>query len=484
MWELIERNKQRSLWLFVALFCVLLVLGGLIGETIVPSETPFMGVGFLGGILTAIIVSSILGAIAYWTGDDIVMSVSRAVLVTKEHHPQLYNVVEEMQIAAGLERMPEIYLIADDAMNAFATGIRPEKSAIAVTAGLVERLNRDELQGVVAHEMAHIVNRDVLFMSFAGVLLGCISMAGEGFLRGFFYGRGSRRSRIGGGRTHPIVLLAALVFAILAPLLARIFYFAISRKREYLADATAVRLTRYPEGLASALEKISGDPIDLEGYNRFTAPLFIVNPLEGTTTNRRNLFSLGATHPPTSDRIRILRALSGASFRDYQSAYMKVTRAADLFPERMLRDKSIVPLRQMNESEKVAESSRKTVKERHRTVGDALLAANGFTFLPCICGLTVKVPPALGKANIACPRCGRLLFLPNAEVRPLERGYETQSPAVDASLAYTRKGGNQWESFSCSCGHPIHLSPLCRASFIECRNCGRRIEIRSPDTTR
>ncbi|HNT27968.1 MAG TPA: M48 family metalloprotease, partial [bacterium] len=217
MWELIESNKRRSLWLFFALFLVLMVLGGLIGASFIEPYGAWWGVGL------AAALSLILGAVAYWAGDDIVMSVGRATLVGKESSPQLYNIVEEMQIAAGFGRMPEVYIVADDSMNAFATGIRPEKSAIAVTVGLLENLSRDELQGVVAHEMSHIANRDVLFMTFSGVLLGSITMLSEGFLRGFaFTGGDSRRSKLeSSSRSHPTIMIAALMFALLAPLLAR-----------------------------------------------------------------------------------------------------------------------------------------------------------------------------------------------------------------------------------------------------------------------
>ncbi len=486
MWELIENNKRRSVRLFVCLFVVLVVLGALIGEVVLPGARPFTGPGIWLGIGVAVVFASILGAVAYWAGDDIVMSVSKAILVTKEQHPQLYNIVEEMQIAAGLGRMPEIYLVVDDAMNAFATGIRPEKAAIAVTDGMVERLSRDELQGVVAHEMSHIVNRDVLFMSFAGVLLGSITMLSEGFLRGMFYssGSGSRRGKLsGGGRSHPAILLIAIVFAVLAPILARIFYFAISRRREYLADATAVRLTRYPMGLASALEKINGDPVDLEIYNRFTAPLFIVDPYVGLHQSQRSIIPTGSTHPPVEERISILRALSGAGFRDYQSAYVKIRKEAELIPERMLRDKTAVPLREATAGETAGVEPIR--KQKHRELGDIVMAGAGFLFLPCVCGLKMKVPPTLGASSVPCPRCGRLLILPSVTAGITHTGPEpAQKSVADAApLSYERKSDG-WESFACDCGHPVQLSPLFRSRFIRCRGCEKDIEIRYPGTTR
>ncbi len=479
MWEIIESNKRRALWLFIALFCVLVIFGALVGEVFLPAEQPFTGPGVWLGIGAAALLAAILGAIAYWAGDDIVMSVNKAILVTKQQHPQLYNIVEEMQIAAGLDRMPEVYIVVDDAMNAFATGIRPEKSAIAVTDGLVERLSRDELQGVIAHEMSHILNRDVLFMSFAGVLLGSITMASEGFLRGFFYSRGSRRGKLSGGRTHPVILLLTIAFAVLAPILARIFYFAISRRREYLADATAVRLTRYPLGLASALEKIAADSRDLGMYNRFTAPLFIVEPLVNRREARRSFFSIGSTHPPVEERIRILRTLTGAGFRDYQGAFMKVTKEATLIPERILRDKAAVPLRQPPPGD--AQATEPTSEQKHRDIGDLLMATAGFLFLPCACGLKVKVPPTLGKASFPCPRCGRLLLLPSITTDAMHTRPEPapEETVEDEPLFYERKS-NGWESFACSCGNIINLSPLFRGRTMTCRRCGRKIMISYP----
>lgn len=486
MWELIESNKRRSFWLFVCLFLVLVVLGALIGEVLLPGARPLTGAGLWLGIGIAILFAAILGAVAYWAGDDIVMSVSKAILVTKEQHPQLYNVVEEMQIAAGLGRMPEVYIVVDDAMNAFATGIRPEKSAIAVTDGMVERLSRDELQGVIAHEMSHIVNRDVLFMSFAGVLLGSITMLSEGFLRGMFYssGNGSRRGKLsGGGRSHPAVLLVAIVFAVLAPLLARIFYFAISRKREYLADATAVRLTRYPLGLASALEKINADPVDLEIYNRFTAPLFIVDPYVGLHQSQRSIIPVGSTHPPIEERVAILRALSGAGFRDYQGAYMKKKKEGELIPERMLREKTAVPLRPPSSG--AGAPPEPTRKQKRRELGDLVMAEAGFLFLPCLCGLKMKVPPTLGASSVPCPRCGRILLLPSVTDGITHTGPEPAQQTVTAAapLSYERKSEG-WETFACDCGHPVQLSPLFRSRLIRCRGCGKDIEIRYSGTTR
>jgi heat shock protein HtpX len=254
MWELIEENKRRSWIIFMSMGIFLIVLGYFIGAVWFPPE------GGMFGILIALCIWVILSLISYSSGDSILLLTSRAREISHDVHPQLFNIVEEMRIASSLPAMPKIYIIDEPAPNAFATGRSPQRSAIAVTAGLLSRLNRDELQGVIAHEMAHIMNRDVLYVTFAGVMLGSIVMLSELFLRSLWYSStSSRRYRVssskGGGQVQAVIFIVAIVLAILAPIIARLFYFALSRRREYLADASAVRLTRFPQGLASALER-------------------------------------------------------------------------------------------------------------------------------------------------------------------------------------------------------------------------------------
>ncbi|UCG58978.1 MAG: M48 family metallopeptidase, partial [Phycisphaerales bacterium] len=255
MWELIRANKRNSIVLMALMAVVLLLLGFVIGLGFFGPE------GGLFGLLIATVVWLVLALISFSSGDQILLASSKARLVTHNDHPQLFNVVEEMKIAAGLPAMPKVYIIADPAPNAFATGRKPETASVAVTAGLLGRLNRDELQGVIAHEMSHILHRDILFVTLAGIMLGSIVLLSQVFLRGMFYSSmmgGSRRRYSGGGRggdpTQLIMLIVAILAAILAPIMAYLLYFALSRRREYLADAGAARLTRYPEGLASALE--------------------------------------------------------------------------------------------------------------------------------------------------------------------------------------------------------------------------------------
>ena len=320
MWELIQANKRRSIFLFIGMGIILILLGYFLGVTFLGEQ----GGSF--GVFIAFIIWSILSLISYFAGSKVILSLSNAKEVTKDVHPQLFNIVEEMTIASNLPKMPKIYIVNEAAPNAFATGRDPEKSAVAVTAGLLSQLNRNELQGVIAHEIAHILNRDVLFMTFAGVMLGAIVIISEVFLRGYWIGGGSlnryKNKSSGGGQEQIIFMVFAIVLAILAPILARFLYFAISRKREYLADASGVRLTRYPEGLASALEKLSQNRFSLKSANKATAGMYIVNPLKKTGMQ---ISDLSSTHPPISERIKILRGMMhGADYADYQTSYMKI----------------------------------------------------------------------------------------------------------------------------------------------------------------
>ena len=400
MWELIQSNRRKSLVLFISLGITLLLLGYFFGGAYYPDGGGYIGIFF------AFIIWGILSLISYFSGSKILLAVSGAKEVTKEVHPQLFNVVEEMKISAGLPAMPKIYIINDAAPNAFATGIKPENSVVAVTAGLLARLNRDELQGVVAHEVSHIVNRDILFMTFAGIMLGSIVLISEVFLGSLWFsggGRYSSRSSKSSGQGQIIIMVIAIVFAILAPILAQLLYFAISRKREYLADASAVRYTRYPEGLASALEKISENTIDLKTANKVTAPMYIVNPLK---PKGQKLSDLTSTHPPISERIRILRSIAGgANYVNYQSAFDRVKRSkSKIIPVSGLADSSVIGL-------KVAAPLTADVglnKETHREMGNIMMKVNDYSFINCVCGLKIKVPPNFGKNEITCPRCGRV----------------------------------------------------------------------------
>jgi len=446
------------------------------------------------GLLLALLVWFVLSLISFTSADSILLSLSGAREVNPEIHPRLFHVVEEMKIAASLPAMPRVYIIDQQAPNAFATGIRPEKTAIAVTAGLLSRLNRDELQGVVAHEMSHILNRDVLFVTLAGVMLGSIVIISEVFLRSLWFTGGSSRryrssKKAGGQLGLPLVALAVL-FAILAPLLTRLLYFALSRRREYLADATAVRLTRYPEGLASALEKISSARVALPAANKVTAPMYIVSPL---IKKGSSLSQLTGTHPPVADRIAILRGMQvRANYLDYQKAYARVKgKDAVIIPQSGLRQTEVIGIRRPSAEAETAPAGKKGIRE----AADLMRAVNRYAFLLCACGLKIKVPPDLEEPEIACPRCGRKHEVPLAQLAAVTAAAGALSAQGDApsarpdgadrpaqgreQLVYQRKGQG-WESFRCACGRVLQLSPAFASSHLACRNCGRKTLIMEP----
>ncbi len=364
--------------------------------------------GGLFGIIIAIFIWIILSAVSYFAGSNLILSISNAREVTKEVHPQLFNIVEEMTIAANLPQMPKIYIVNEQAPNAFATGRNPQNSVVAVTAGLLSQLNRYELQGVIAHEIGHIINRDILFMTFAGIMLGAIVIISEIFLRSQFWGFGSsslnryKNKSSGGGQEQIIIMIFSLVLAILAPILAQLLYFAISRKREYLADATGVRLTRYPEGLASALEKISQNRFNLRSANKATAGMYIINPLK---KKGMKVSDLSSTHPPIRERIRILRGMThGVDFADYQTAYNKTKNNSEkIIPKSGLEQVENIPiLRQIKDVVALSQ------KEKQRKLGNLVMGINGYNFYNCNCGITIKVPPTLEGGTVKCPRCGEV----------------------------------------------------------------------------
>jgi len=294
MYEQIARNRRASWLLMGVIVALFAVIGYVFGLAWTGEQAG--GLGLLGVFGVVAIVWSLIG---YYTGDKMVLAVSGARLVTHADEPRLYNVVEEMTIAAGLAQPPAVYVIEDEALNAFATGRDPARSAVAVTRGLLEHLDREQLQGVVAHEISHIRNYDIRFATLVGILVGIIALVADFFLRSTFFGMGRRRGgdSSGGG----LMIVVALLLAILAPLAAAAVQFAISRRREYLADASGVELTRNPLGLARALHEIAGDTGRLESANRATAHLYIANPLR-----RQHTGALFATHPPVDERIAVL----------------------------------------------------------------------------------------------------------------------------------------------------------------------------------
>jgi heat shock protein HtpX len=289
----IAANRRNSFFLIFLFVVFLVFLGWAFGKAY---DAGRVGIGI------ALIVALFIALITFFYGDKMVLGVSHARPVDRKENPYLANVVEGLAIAAGIPT-PKAYIIDDSAPNAFATGRDPKNSAIVVTTGLLDKMNRLELEGVIAHEMSHIKNYDIRYSMLVVVLVGTIVLLSDWMGRSFFFGgRRNRKGGAGGG----IFILVALVLAILAPIVAQLIRFAISRQREYLADANGALLTRYPEGLASALEKISKDTEPLEVANKATAHLYIINPLLDHGGRINNLFS---THPPVEERIKRLRSM-------------------------------------------------------------------------------------------------------------------------------------------------------------------------------
>ena len=255
-------------------------------------------------LIFAVIFSLLMNVLSFWYSDKIVLAISHASPIKKSDSPELYRIVENLCISAGLP-LPRIYIIPESQPNAFATGRDAKHAVVAVTRGLLEKLDRAEIEGVIAHELSHIGNKDMLLMTVVVVLVGFVSIISDWFLRSMWFGGDKRRDDREGGQLGSILAIAGIVLIILSPIIAMLIQMAISRKREFLADASGVLLTRYPEGLARALEKISVDRTPMRTVSTATAHLYIANPLKG-----KNLSSLFMTHPPIEKRIKALRDMS------------------------------------------------------------------------------------------------------------------------------------------------------------------------------
>ncbi len=305
VFESVETNKQKS-WLVIAGF-VIFVLGA--SYFIARGMTAFYGyestgLEFLG---IGLVVSGIMSFASYYWSDKIVLGISGARPADKKRDFMFYTVAENLSMAARIP-MPKLYVIDDTAMNAFATGRDPQHAAICATTGLLTQLNRTELEGVVGHELSHVANYDTRLMSIVTILVGLITLLGDWLIRASWFGSGDRDRDRGSGA---IFIVVGFLFAILSPIVAQIIQLAISRRREFLADASSVKLTRQPSGLISALKKLGADKEPLEAANKATAHLYIVNPLKNLSSDARGWFaSMFNTHPPLSDRIKALESMS------------------------------------------------------------------------------------------------------------------------------------------------------------------------------
>ena len=402
MWEQIRSNRLRSTFVVAAMGTLLVLMGMALGALVSPGRE-----GMVAGALVALAVWLVLWVVTLARGDDIMLRIAGAREIEKADHPVLFNVVEEMAIAAQLGVMPRVFIVDDPAPNAFATGRDPNKAAVSVTTGLLEILDRDELQGVVAHEVGHVVNRDVALMTTAGIMMGAIVLLAEIGMRTLWFGGRTRRSRSSNrdGGAEAVIAVAMIVLMILAPLLAQLIYLALSRRREFLADASGALFTRYPEGLASALEKLGAATHPQADTSRVTRPMYIVRPL--AAGERRAATSWFSTHPSLAERIRVLRSMGGgADFGAYERAFRAVT------------GRRVVGARSLAAAGSVAAQpprhgtppERPTPRQRAREASDAFLSASGYARRSCgQCGALLKIPPRLRQRVQACPRCGARL---------------------------------------------------------------------------
>jgi heat shock protein HtpX len=298
LYSLREKNIRKT-WLLMSLFLVFIAGIGWFMSYYFESPSIFY---------YALIFALVLNLISYFFSDQIVLMMTHAKQVEFKDNPELYRIVENLCITAGLP-MPKIYILPEKAPNAFATGRNPKNAVVAVTEGLLEKLDRSELEGVIAHELSHIGNRDILIQTVVVVLVGLVAILSDIFLRASFWGGGRRRDSREGGQLIGLLTLIGLIFIILSPLIARLIQFAISRKREFLADASGALLTRYPAGLASALEKIANDSTPMRYYSNATAHLYVANPAIKKQQKTSWLVKMFSTHPPIEERIKILREM-------------------------------------------------------------------------------------------------------------------------------------------------------------------------------
>ncbi|HLD28121.1 MAG TPA: M48 family metallopeptidase [Patescibacteria group bacterium] len=297
MYNQIDANKRKT-WILIIVFVALIsALGYFLGYVLEYGN---------GILILAVVVSIIMSLFGYYSGDKVALAVSGAKPIARDQDPYVYRLVENLCITAGIPE-PKVHLINDEAINAFATGRDPAHASIAITTGAIAKLENEELEGVIAHELSHIKNYDIRLMTIVIVLVGIIVLMSDWFLRISFFGSNRNRRSGGGGQLGTILMVVGILLIVLSPIIAQLIKLSISRKREYLADASGSLLTRYPEGLARALEKIKNDPQPTKKASNATAHLYIANPFGNQKKFLKNAFS---THPPIEDRIAQLRSMA------------------------------------------------------------------------------------------------------------------------------------------------------------------------------
>jgi heat shock protein HtpX len=437
MWEQIRSNQLRSAILIIGMGVVWLLLGYVLGAlaSYITSLDRFNGGIY--GLIVASILWVLVVLFAYYFGDSMLLAISGARKITSTDLHRISNIVEELQLAAGLEMVPDTYVIDDPAMNAFAIGRDPNKAAVIVTSGLLTKLNRDELQGVVGHEIAHIKNRDVLLMSLCATLLGIMDILSpkqlfKGILKVvpeevqgcfllfivmliaaliffaiMFYDYTTIvlwypnfRSTLSFTIILVVIFLGIPAFMLLMPFMGTLIYFAISRRREYLADACSALYTRYPEGLASALEKIATSTDQIIFASKATAPIFIVNPFREQGMPASDITS---THPPISERIRILRAMAHASYAEYDRAYREVRGIeTGIIPVYATAVSGTLPIRE-------SIPDKLDHIQRARETSNLIWNVNNYKTINCDCGTKMRLPPSFKLSEVRCPHCGKII---------------------------------------------------------------------------
>ena len=408
MWFIIEQNKRKTAIFLVILTLFFLFFGAALGFSF--SSDMYNGTyyGTSIGLLVGFI--SFIGIIFYtkFNASKFFLSQAGAVPVEKDDLPVLFNVVEEMSIAASLGFIPKIYVINSEIPNAFSVGVNEKNASVAVTVGLLSNLNRDELQGVIAHEIAHIKNLDSLYLMYAGVIFGAVVCVSDAIIRGF----ARSRNRKGGGAG----LLIALILALISPILVKLLYLTISRKREYLADACACQYTRYPTGLASALNKISnfsfsGDKnavIKDEKMNsgQVVSCMYIHNFLQ---KEKPNFFDeLFSTHPSTRKRIEVLKQMGASDIEEYNKVYRAVVSDKALINNKNLIKMNIESIPIVAPLVEQTETKEETRIIRQRKAKDGLKKAMNYKVIHCDCDTKLKIPPELQISEITCPNCNKV----------------------------------------------------------------------------
>ena len=400
MWELINKNKSKTfLFIFLMALCFGLMAYCLAETLKIFNVSPiWVYIVVYGYYFGTLIVAS-------RDSKNVFLKLSNARFALRAYYPKLFNIVQEMSIASGLSTMPDIYIIDEDSPNAFACGKDHKTASIVVTKGLLARLNRDELQAVVAHEISHIVNRDILYLMYTSCLLGCMVFISDFAIqtvKGYFkeskpkrtFSRSKCNSSSGG--IIYIMIFAAISVVLVA--LSKMFYFCLSRKREYLADACAVQYTRNPMALANALRKIDAEQSYFVNTNPLTSAMFIVSPLN----NKEK------THPPIEKRIQILLRLSSCNIAAYNNSYQKVLGKKSSIVSKKIIDKpsysKVIPI--------VATTlANQTVQDEisnHREAYDTMLKMENYSFIKCDCDTKLKVPKELKGQKIPCPHCKKI----------------------------------------------------------------------------